>query len=1055
MKLKLTWLLTLFMAFVMQFSFAQEKTVTGTVTTSEDGLPLPGASVVVKGTAKGQQTDFDGKYSISVNSGDVLVVSYVGMKTTEVTIGSSNTYNVSLELDSALDEVVVTALGVKRTAKSLGYGIKTLKAEEINEVRETSVLSALQGKSSGVVINTQSGNVGGSQRILIRGISSLNGDQQPLFVVDGVPISNANTATGSRITGGFDFGNRAQDINPDDIESISILKGASAAALYGSRAANGVVIINTKRGKKGSKAAISINSSLRFDNPLRLPDLQNEYAFGQTDADGNAVTDGTIGINNGNPGAPGWGERISDLQAAGRTFIDYDGVERGFQAFEDNVKDFYETGTTKVNSFAIAGAGEEGNYRFSLSHNDQDGVIPGSKLNRTNLGVNVGYNISDKLTARTSINYVRTNTSGTAAAGANDPNVLTNIVNGLPRTANIDLFRDFLDADGNQINTVGLQVNNPFYIARQNAAQTTVQRFFGNTQIEWQPIEKLDLLGRVGYDTFTDTRLLVNTIGTLGRVQGSFTDDLINSRELTLDFLASYNFELSQDFTLSTRVGTQWNERVFERFNNTGTNLTVAGLYAPGNAELNTPGKAFTKRRIFGVFGDITLDYKNWAFINVTGRNDWSSTLPEQNRSFFYPSVSASLILSDALDIKSDVLSYLKIRGNYANVGNDTDPYLLDFNYFPDTGFFGQFGTGGNFPFDGNVTFQSGGQLANQDLVAENQSNVEVGFEIGLFKNRLTLDATYYNNRTQDQIVGVPTSETTGFGSFLTNIGQISNEGIELELGAKIFRTKDFSWDVDVNFTTNEFRVDDLGGLETFPLVTGFSSIGVTAVEGGELELFGTGFARVQDDDGNDIDDQILVNADGLRTTGNQRNFGSIFPDFTAGLVSVFRYKGFALSNTFDYREGGVVFSNTVGQLRRDGLAIETAANGRADIIDDAFILDANGDAVPNTVAVSPQAFWNARANANIPEANIFDATFIKWREMSLSYTFPKSILENTFIQGLKVAIQARNLAIFNSDVPHIDPEASLGGSGSQLQGVERGGVPNSRSIGFNLNMNF
>jgi TonB-linked SusC/RagA family outer membrane protein len=1061
MKTKFNGILTLFFALVVHLSFAQEKTITGTV--SDQTGPLPGVSILIKGTLKGIETDFNGKYTLKVEKGNALIFRYLGYKTVERSVGNSNIITVTLEKGGeVLDEIIVTALGVKRQAKSLGYGVTTLKASEINEVRATSTLGALAGKSSGVVIQNQSGNIGGSQRILIRGISTLGGNQQPLFVIDGVPISNSQTATGSRISGGFDFGNRAQDINPDDIETISILKGASAAALYGSRAANGVVIITSKKGKKGSKTSVVVNSTLRFDTPLQLPNFQNEYAFGTQDADGNPVTNGDIQINgdpvtgDGNPGAAGWGERISDLASAGRTFINYDGTTTPFKAFENNIKDFYGTGTTAVNSIAVSGATDIADYRLSLSHNDQKGIIPGSGLNRTNLGLNSGFTISDKLKARTNFNYVRTNITGTAAAGANDPNVLTNIINGLPRTADINIFRDFIDNVGNQLNTVGLQTNNPFFVSIQNAPSVTVQRFYGNSQLEYEPIENLNFLGRVGYDTFTDTRLLVNRIGTLGRERGRYTDDIINQRELTLDFIASYQFDINKDFTFSVRSGVQWNERVFERFGNTGTNLTVPGLFAPGNAENNVPSKAFAARRIFGVFGDISLDYKDWAFINFTGRRDSSSTLPIQNRDFFYPSISASLVLSDALDIKSETLSYLKLRGNWANVGNDTSAYLSSFNYSPDTGFFGQFGTGGNFPFDGQVTFNSGGVLPDPNLVSENQTNFEFGVEFGLFDNRITVDATYYKNTTKDQIVNLPTPETTGFGFFLTNIGEIENEGIEIELGAKIIRTNDFSWNVNANFTTNQFTAVDLGGRESFQLASGFSSLTVRAVEGGELELFGTGFERVQDAEGNDIDNQILVNSDGVRTSGNERSFGSIFPDFTTGLSSVIKYKGFSLSTTFDYRQGGKLFSNTVGQLRRSGVAAETAANNRAPIIDaQAFMLDAEGNAVPNTIEASPESYWNGFSSASVPEGNIFDATFIKWRELSLTYSFPSKNLKNTFLQGASLGVQGRNLAIFNSKVPHIDPEASLGGAASSLQGVERGAVPGSSSVGFNLNLKF
>ncbi|SDS52651.1 SusC/RagA family TonB-linked outer membrane protein [Gramella sp. MAR_2010_147] len=1055
MKKRLHGFLTLLLVLVVQIGFAQEKTVTGTVV-DDQGLPLPGVNVIIKGTSSGTQSDFDGNYSIQVDEGETLVFSFVGMMQAEYRVGASNTVNVEMTVDSAqLDEVVVTALGIERSEKSLGYGVSTVKSEELNEVRETNVLNALQAKSSGVLIQNQSGNVGGSTRITIRGISSLSGDVQPLFVVDGVPISNSNIASGSRITGGFDFGNRAQDINPDDIASVTVLKGASAAALYGSRASGGVIVITTKKGKAGRAASFQASSSVRFDDPLKLPDFQNSYVFGDQ---GELTVDPEIPINadGAAAGLPGWGPNINDV--SGQTYTNVAGEVVPFEIYPNNVEGFYETGLTNINSFNVSGASEGGedDYRLSLSQTTQEGIIPNSALNRLNLGVNAGSQLSETLKSRLNFNYVRTNTQGTAAAGANDPNVLTNIVNGLPRTTDIGLFDPDIDEMGNQLNPVGLQTNNPYFIARRNAAETTVERFFGSAQIEFEPIEKLNFLGRAGYDSYTDQRLTKNSIGTLGRFNGSYRDDFIQQRELTLDFIASYDWIISDDFNIQARAGTQWNQRVLNRTGNVATGLTVPGLLDPGNADNNSPFKAFSDRRIHGVFGDITFDYKGWAFLNATGRNDWSSTLPANNRSFFYPSVSASVVLSDALNFDSNVLNYLKVRGSWANVGVDTSPYLLDFTFNPLTSFFGQFGTGGTYPFNGNLAFGSDSSITNQNLKPENQENYEFGIEFGFFRNRVTIDATYYKNTTTDQIIFLPTPQTSGFSSFLTNIGAVSNEGVELEVGARVLQTDDFSWDLNYNFTSNQFNVDDLGDLPALNLATGFNGIAVRAVEGESLQLYGPRFERALDEDGEPIEDQILVNENGNRQVGAPDNLGEIFPDYIMGLTSTWRYKGFALTTTFDYREGGKLFSNTVGQLRRDGLAAETAANGRAPIVDsEAFMMDESGNVVPNTIETSAQDYWTNYANASIVEGNVFDATFIKWRELSLTYTFPSEFLTGTFVKGVRVGAQARNLAIFNSDVPHIDPEASLGGASSDLQGIERGGVPSTRSVGMNVSINF
>lgn len=508
---------------------------------------------------------------------------------------------------------------------------------------------------------------------------------------------------------------------------------------------------------------------------------------------------------------------------------------------------------------------------------------------------------------------------------------------------------------------------------------------------------------------------------------------------------------------LTARGGIQWNQRVLDRVGNIALNLTVPGLNAPGNAASNAPFKTFSERRIFGFFGDITLDYKNWLILNATGRNDWSSTLPDGNNSFFYPSVSLSFVFTDAFKISNEILNFGKLRASWANVGNDTAPFLLDFNFNPDSGFFGQFGTGGTFPFDGQLAFDSNGFITNPNLDPENQENYEIGLELGLFKNRINIDFTYFENFTQDQIIFLPTPQSSGFGSFLTNIGEISNKGIEIEVNAKVLQIKDFSWELSYNFSTIEFKVEDLGSIGDnggrFVLPdTEFNGLQVVAEEGKSLQLFGPRFRRNTDANGEIIEDQIQVNANGLRQVGPAGNLGDIFPDFNMGLTTTFRWKGFTLSSTFDWREGGVMFSNTVGQLRRSGLAAETAVNGRASFVDQGTFF---ADGTPNNVEVTPQQFWTNFSNASIAEGNVFDATFIKWRELSLSYSFPSKVLEKTFVKGLTLGVQARNLSIFNTSVPHVDPEAGLFGAASNTTNIERGGVPSARSVGLNLKANF
>ncbi|WP_435623475.1 SusC/RagA family TonB-linked outer membrane protein [Flagellimonas sp.] len=1054
MKQKIRFLSVLVLLLSISNISGQEKQISGTVTDTNN-LPLPGVSIVVVGTTNGTQTDFDGNYTISASIGQVLRFTYLGQKTVERTVGPSNTINVEMEEDAeALEEVVVTALGIERTARSIGYGVNTVKAEELNEVRETNVLSALQGKSSGILITNQSGNVGGSQRILIRGNSSLAGTVQPLFVVDGVPISNNNTATGSRTTVGLDFGNRAQDINPDDVESVTILKGASAAALYGSRASGGAIIITTKKGKPGTRASLTFSSSYRFDEPLRLPDFQNEFAAGDQ-----GVYDFTQ--DPGNQVTSGFGPSIASL--AGQTYTNIAGEEVPFEVFPDNVENFYSTGFTSIYNLNVSGSSEPGDdYRMSISYTDQGGIVPNQRLNRTNIGLNAGKNLTDKLSSRFSVNYVRTNTTGTAAGGANNPNVLTSIVNLLPRTTDFDLFTPDVDEFGNQLNDPGGQQNNPFFIANQNAPRIEVERFFGNASLTYKPFEGLSLLGRAGYDTFNDRRLLQNSIGTIGNIQGNFTQDVIGRRELTLDFIATYEGSITNDLNFTARGGTQWNERVFERLQNFGQNLAQPELFSPANAAVNNVLNDLNTVRIFGVFGDITLDYKNWLILNATGRNDWSSTLFPDDNSFFYPSVSLSFVFSDAFNIQSDILSYGKLRGSWANVGGDTTFGQLNFFFTPDTGFFRQFLQPGTFPFGGNLAFNSRPTLTDPNLKPSNQRNYEAGIELGFFKNRINLDVTYYDNLNEDDIVFVPTPQSSGFSFFLTNVGGVSNSGVEIELNARVLQTKDFSWDLDYNFTKNDQIVEDLDEIEggALNLANEFNGLSVRAEEGQPFQLFGPRWRRAQDADGNDIEDAILVDENGIRQIGQPDNIGAIQPDWQMGLTSTFKYKGFSLSTTFDWREGGLLFSNTVGALRRTGLAAETAVDRDNLFVDPNTFTQPGGPGtavIPNTTPISSvQNFYaNGFSNGSIAEGNIFDATFIKWRELSLSYTFESKILERTPLKGLQVGIQGRNLALFNTSVPHIDPESGLGGSASQFDGIERGGIPTTRSIGFNIIANF
>ena len=1052
MKTKITKLFILFLVIqfiTLQQTFSQEGVISGKVM-DESGMPVLGVTVLIEGTKTGTQTDFDGNYSIKASIGKVLIFSYLGMKSEKKLIQNSSLINVTMQEDEeSLDEIVVTAMGIERAEKTLGYAVSTVKSADFEEARETDVVQALQGKISGVQITGQGGGVGSSTKITIRGLTRISGNNQPLWVVDGVPISDANDFSDSRTTGSIDYGNRAQDINPDDIESLTVLKGASAAALYGSRASNGVIVVTTKKGKGDGKATITYSSTIRFDSPLLLPDFQNTYGPGNqgiyNEDDGDTVQSAS----------KGWGPAIS----SGTPYTDLAGNAQTFQANPDIQKDFYNLGSTVSHNFAVSGASNDGknDYRLSSSHTSVKGILPGSLLNKLNLGLNSGSQLSNKLKSRFSINYINTGIEGAVSKGVNDPNVLTSIINRLPRITNIEVLKPWIADDGiTQLSPIDEDTNNPYWIVNENHRTSDTERFFGNVSFDYTPVEHLTMLGRVGYDSYNTKHFRSNHVGTLGYLDGNYKDNYISRKQLTLDYLATYDNSFG-NFDVTLMAGVQWNEREYEQNGNLGTSLSIPELFSPGNVASNSPTKNYSLKQIFGAFGDFTMTYKKWLTLNATARNDWSSTLPVNGNSYFYPSVALSFVFSDAFNIDKSILSYGKLRTNWANVGGDTTPYQLDYLYYPQTSYYGQFNTAGTFPFNGQIAYSGPNSLPNADLKPENQLNKEIGIELGFFKNRIKIDATYYKNTTTDQIIPLSTPASTGYSTAWTNLGEISNTGFELELGLKVIRSEKFKWNLDANFSTNETIIEDLGDLEQYTLASSFGGLVVAAEEGKSIGLYGNRFARAVDGDGNTIEDQILVNSNGLRFEGDNGRLGNITPDFTMGLTSVFSYKGWRLSTTFDWKQGGILYSQTVGTLRTSGLAAETATDRETLFVDpNTFVDNGDGTYSENTIAIpSVQQYWNSYSSSTIHESNTFDATYIKWRELGLSYSFNKKQLQNIPFTALSLSLQGRNLAIFNTSIPHIDPETNLFGSSSNGGGIEYNGLPSTSSIGLSVKVKF
>lgn len=1017
---------------------AQVRRVTGKVTSTEEGTPLPGVNVVVKGTSIGTSTDSDGVYAIEVAGPNAIITfSFIGLSSQEVVVGERSVIDVSLALDvTQLSEVVVTALGVEKQSRELGYAVSGVKSEDLLVARESNILNALQGKVTGVTITQSSGNLGGSTKVIVRGVTSLSGRNNPLWVVDGIPINDAQDVTGSRITGNRDFANGAAVVNPDDVESLTVLKGAAATALYGSRAASGVILVTTKKGKvgKGGKPVVAINSTVRFDNLFRAPDYQYEYSGGNNFKYDSASTNG-------------WGIRIDGQQVTEAIT----GDQVSLRAYKDNYKDFYRTGKTLINNVSVSDGSERGDYRLSVTSLNQTGILPNAELDRITTSFNAGMRHSEWLKSRFSLQYINTQTQGTGVAGANDPNIIG--LSSFAPSTNVNNYKPWIDASGNQINVLANSDNNPFWIQHENKNEREDQRFIVNFETTYSPIAELSFMARLGYDYDQDNRLITNRIGTRGRATGDFTIDGINRTQLNVDIIGTYFRNLTSDLNLKLLGGFNYNKRVFQNENLFSQGLSIPELFSPANALSNVATRNFSEQVLFGAYGEASLLYKDWATLTLTGRNDWSSTLPEDNRSYFYPSATLAVVMTDALNLKSNILSFGKLRLSAAQVGNDTGPYQLDFNFFPVSTASGQYSLNQNFPYFGNLGFQATNTVPPVGLQPQKQTTFEIGAELQFLSGRISLDASYFNSSNVNQILAIPIPQSSGFGFQRLNVGEVTTSGIELTLDVQVVKTNRFAWNSIVNFTHNESVVESLAkGTERVTIASEFNSVQVVAVPGKEFQMYAIPYLR------DTITGRPIINpTNGLRQAGIIKTFGSVLPDFTMGFVNNFTYKGFTLSTTIDWRNGGLLHSATVAGLWLGGLTEETAVNREGTFIDtEGVLLNPDGSARENDIPVrSAQTFWTSLSAGGIAESEIFDATFVKLREVGLSYNFPRTILGNSFITGLQIGVEGRNLALLYSKVPHIDPEASLFGSGADGFGVERNTVPSTRSIGFNVKLTF
>ena len=1028
----------------MQLSYAQEKTVSGTV--SDNSGPLPGVNVVVQGSKAGTQTDVDGKYAIKAKAGDVLVFSFVGMTQSTAKVGSSNSINVKMQDGVKLEEVVVGALGVKRKEKAVGYASQNIKGSALTEARESNLVNALSGRVAGVQVTNSSGAVGASSRIVLRGNSSITGNNQALFVVDGVPFDNTSYGN-SDSGGGRDLPNGAASISPDDIESMTVLKGPNAAALYGLRASNGVIIITTKSGKgKKSLSVVSFNSNMTFSDPLLLPNYQNSYGQGATsnyfqfvDGAGNGYNDGVD---------ESWGPALD----RGLSFVQWDSYKVGgaplpWISHPNNVKDFYETGMAVTNNLSMSAGNEDANFRMSIGNSKETGMVPNTDFSKINLTINGNIKLGEKLSSGVSIMYFNDKSNNLPTAGYNNENAAQQFIwsarnvnfTDLKDWRNLPLAAASSPAAGTPLNWNTNFQNNPYWILETNTNTYNRDRITGSTYLTYQLNKDFSVTGKLNLDHYSQLTTGRQAKGSNNAVDGSYNENSLRYSEVNSEVILSYKKQINSDFNLSLNFGGNQMKRVRTQTYGSIPGLELPNFYSLSNLKTGstaTVGNQFVDTRIGSVLGFGQLSYKDYIFIDFSGRNDWASVLPVENNSFFYPAISGSVVLSEILGLKDTKINYLKIRGGWSKVGG--------------TGALGAYNLSSTYTLTNNGW---GNQAAtpntqyNPNLKPESVVGTEIGVDLTGFNNRLRIAATYYTKKSSDLLVPIQVTGATGVTSVWDNIANMENKGIELQAGVTVLKAKDFSFDIDLNFAKNQNTVTSLGELDTY-ILGGQWGVTLEARPGNAYgDLVGRDFVR--DPNGSVVYENGLPQ---IETT--KKVLGNITPDWTGGANFNIKYKDLDFSTLIDAKVGGDVHSMTYAWGRYAGTLEESLIGRETGIVGNGVMLNDAGQYVPNNVVVGAKAFNQTSYGNTVESSAIFDATYIKLRSMSLGYSFPKKWLKGTFVEDFKFSLVARNLAILYKKAPHIDPETGFSSANGE-QGQEFGQIPSARSYGFNINVKF
>ncbi|MFA9392963.1 MAG: SusC/RagA family TonB-linked outer membrane protein [Prolixibacteraceae bacterium] len=1098
---KFALLITCMVLCSLHVVFAQSRSITGTVSDADDGGTLPGVSVVVKGTSMGTVTDIDGKFTLNVpEDAKILVFSFVGMMPRELSLTSADNYTVGMiKADISVDEVVVTAMGIARDKKSLGYAVQEVSGEAVDQVKSGNFITSLSGKVSGVQIKNNT-NFGGSTNVIIRGSSSLTGTNQALFVVDGIPIDNSNTNNSGQMTGrnGYDYGNAAADINPTDIESISVLKGAAATALYGSRAANGVILVTTKKGKasnsKSPAVSISSNVTISTIDASTFPKYQMDYGAGYgkayySDTDhpglefyGDVNGDGTTDFTTPYYEDASRGEKFDPTVMVYQWDALYPESPNYMKATpwvapEQGPASFFETGVSTKENIEISGGDDKTTYRFSYTYFDQKGVMPNSNLTKNNAIFTGTHKIFDNLMITTSANYSTTNGKGRPSTGYSD-----NIISGFRQwyQVNVDLQaqKDLYEATERNVtwnpnaydDLAPAYWDNPYWVRNQNYEKDQRNRLIGYAQLDWDITSNLKMMGRYAVDTYSELQEEQKAVGSgsgefgVGRGDANSGYSRFNRSftETNLDMMLNYHKTFSENFDLTALLGTNIRRSSIDQvFASTNNGLAVAGVYALSNSvdPMLPPEELMTRVGVNGVFGSVSLGFMDTYFIDATIRRDQSSTLPAENNAYIYPSVTGSMLFSNLMD--ADWLSLGKLRLNYAEVGSSAPALRVLDTYIA------------NAPFSGNSLVTVSNTKLNSALKPESQKALEAGIEMNFFKNRLGFDLAVYKNNTFDQLMPVSISYTTGYSSKWVNAGEIQNSGIELSAFVTPVKTKDFRWDVNLNWAANQNKVlslfTDQAGNEVQNLQLGSLQGGVSInARVGEAygSIMGSDFQYA--DNGGKIVSQTSGRY--LKSATNDQVLGNVNPDWNGGINNMFKYKNLSFSFLIDMQKGGDIFSLDLWYGMGTGLYEETAGlndlgNEKRDAIvknDDGTYAATSGgtinegvdaDGNPNTVRVNNETYgamgWAVDPNARW----VFDASYVKLREITLSYDLPKSLVSKLSLANASVGLVGSNLWIISKNLPHADPEASQ--SSGNIQGWQSGVMPATRNIGVTVNIKF